>query len=175
MVLEHNRRSTWTCSLSIQMEFISKRSSGSRSIGIGWEDIILPGIKDRHRCVDSRNVGQSEWDQQLGKIECVVSLYDMRRWKWDDVYLLQGLPKIYTQYNSVHLPLLLYHRIPTVAPSGCTWRPGSRNCGDALGDRDQVNSEMRFEAVMERVWRCTWRQRSIEIGGVLGGGWRGGD
>jgi hypothetical protein len=29
--------------------------------------------------------------------------------------------------------------------------------GDALGGRDQVNSEMHLEAVMERVGRYTWR------------------
>jgi len=26
-----------------------------------------------------------------------------------------------------------------------------------------------MEAVIERVWRCTWRQESSEIGGTLGG------
>jgi len=29
---------------------------------------------------------------------------------------------------------------------------------------------MHLEVVIERVWRCTWRPRSIKIGGVLGGG-----
>jgi len=32
---------------------------------------------------------------------------------------------------------------------------------------------MHLQAVIERVWRCTWRRWSIEIGGVLGGGWSG--
>jgi len=37
-----------------------------------------------------------------------------------------------------------------------------------------VNSEMHWEAVIERVWRCTCRLRSSEIGGVLGSGRFGG-
>jgi len=32
-----------------------------------------------------------------------------------------------------------------------------------------VNSEMHLEAVIERVWRCTWRLRSSELRDVLGG------
>jgi len=28
-----------------------------------------------------------------------------------------------------------------------------------------VNSEMHMEAVIERVWRCTWRPSSSEFGG----------
>jgi len=37
-----------------------------------------------------------------------------------------------------------------------------------------VNSEMHSEGVTERVWRCTCRVCSSEIGGVLGGGRFGG-
>jgi len=40
---------------------------------------------------------------------------------------------------------------------------------DALGDGDWVNSEMHLEAVIERVWRCTWRLRSSELRDALGG------
>jgi hypothetical protein len=32
-----------------------------------------------------------------------------------------------------------------------------------------VNSEMRCEAVIERVWRCNWRPRSSEFGDRFGG------
>ena len=32
-----------------------------------------------------------------------------------------------------------------------------------------MNSEMHFEAVIERVWRCTWRPRSSELRAALGG------
>ena len=40
---------------------------------------------------------------------------------------------------------------------------------DALRDRYWVNSEMHLEAVIERVWRCTWRLRSSELRDALGG------
>jgi hypothetical protein len=32
-----------------------------------------------------------------------------------------------------------------------------------------VNSEMHFEAVIERVWRCNWRPRSSELRAALAG------
>jgi len=48
------------------------------------------------------------------------------------------------------------------------------NSEDALGGRDRVNSEMHSEAVTERVWRCTCRLSSSEIAVVLGGGRFGG-
>jgi len=32
-----------------------------------------------------------------------------------------------------------------------------------------VNSEMHFEAVIERVWRCNWRPRLSELRDTLGG------
>jgi len=57
----------------------------------------------------------------------------------------------------------------------CTWRPWLSEFGDALGGRDRVNSEMHLEAVIERVGRYTWRPWSNKIGGVLGGGWSGSD
>jgi len=50
-----------------------------------WEDMILPSHEDPRNFVD---LGQSEWDQKFGKIECEFSLYDNKRWKWDDVNLL---------------------------------------------------------------------------------------
>jgi len=32
-----------------------------------------------------------------------------------------------------------------------------------------VNSEMHFEVVIKRVWRCNWRSRLSELGDALGG------
>jgi len=32
-----------------------------------------------------------------------------------------------------------------------------------------VNSEMHFQAVIERVWRCNWRPRMSELRDALGG------
>jgi len=40
-----------------------------------------------------------------------------------------------------------------------------------LGGRDRAS----LEAVIKRVWRCSWRLSSSNIGGVLGGGLSGGD
>jgi len=147
MVLEHNCRSTWTrpfrelrdaplgarsqrsppstlrhTSCDIQMEFITSSSSGSRSIWIRWEDMMRPATEDPNNCVHLRNLGQSEWGQKLGKIECVFSLYDMMGWKWDDVYLLRGLPNIYSP-SLCPPPLHMYHSTTTITPWRYTWRP----------------------------------------------------
>jgi len=115
----------------------------SRSVG-RWEDMILPGREDPRNCMD---LGQSEWDQKFGKIECEFSLYDKRRWKWDDVYLLQGLPNIYSP-SLCPPPLPLYLRITAVAPWRCTW-------SSVFG--------MLLETVIEWTQRCTWRPRSSEL------------
>jgi hypothetical protein len=85
----------------------------SRSVG-RWEDIILPGREDLHNCVDPRNLGKSKWHQKLGKIECVFSLYDEMRWKWDALYLAWHLPNIYSA-SLILPPLPLYFRTPTIA------------------------------------------------------------
>jgi len=85
----------------------------SRSVG-RWEDMILPGREDPRNCVDPRNLGKSEWNQKLGKIECVFSLYDKMRWKRDAFYLPRGLPNIYS-VSLIPPPLPLYLRTPTVA------------------------------------------------------------
>ena len=87
----------------------------SRSVERRWEDMMLHGRKDPCNCADQRNLRKSEWDQKLGKIECVFSLYDKMRWKWDAVYLPRGLPNIYSS-SLIPPPLPLYLRTPTVAP-----------------------------------------------------------
>jgi len=173
-------------------------SSRLRSVGIGWEDMILAGIEDPHDWVDAWNLELSEWDPTLGKIECVFLLYDTMKWKWDDVYLLRGLPNIYS-LSLWPPPLPLDLCTTTIARSRCTWRPWSSVYADSLGDWDRVNSEMHLQTEIERVWRCTltprdwvncekhfeaviervgrytWRPRSNKIGGVTGGGWFGSD
>jgi len=122
----------------------------SRSIG-RWEDMILPGRED------PRNLGQSEWDQKFGKIECEFSLYDKRRWKWDDVYLLRGLPNIYS-LSLCPPPLPLYLWI-------CTWRLRSSELRDALGGCDRGSLEMHLEAMLVR----TWRPKTSQFGDTLAG------
>jgi len=36
--------------------------------------MILPGREDSPNCMDLRNRGKSEWDQKMGKIECVFRI-----------------------------------------------------------------------------------------------------
>jgi len=50
-----------------------------------------------------------------------------------------------------------------------TWRPKSRDFGDALGGRDRSSLEMHLEAEMVWTQRCTWRPWSSEFGDALGG------
>jgi len=38
-----------------------------------------------------------------------------------------------------------------------------------VGGRDGVNSEMHMEAMIDRVWRYSWRPRSSKFGDALGG------
>jgi len=119
-------------------------TSSSRQVG-RWEDMRLPGRED------PRNLGQSEWDQKLGKIECEYSLYDRRRWKWDGVYLLRGLLITYSP-SLCPPPLPLYHRTTAVAPCRCTW---------------SSLFEMHFETEIEATRWCTWRLGSSEFGDAL--------
>jgi len=41
--------------------------------------MILPGHKVACICAEPQNLGKSELDHKLGKIECVFSLYDNMR------------------------------------------------------------------------------------------------
>jgi len=69
------------------------------------------------------------------------------------------------------LPITLYTSVTPVSPyNRC---PSLKMClikhvWDALGDGDQVNSEMPLEAVIEWVWICTWGLRSSEHRDALG-------
>jgi len=62
---------------SLSLHAMIKSQPGSRSRGWGWEVMILPGHEDSRNCVDPRNRGKSEWDQKMGKIECV---FRIMRW-----------------------------------------------------------------------------------------------
>jgi len=71
--------------------------------------------------------------------------------------IYSGVSRIYTPRRSFHL---CYPCIPVHPPS---------LLNDTLGGRDRASLEMRFEAVIDRVWRCTWRLRSTELRDALGG------
>jgi len=59
---------------SVSLHAMMKSQPGSRSVGWGWEDMILTGHKDPRNCVDPRNHRKSEWDQERGKTECVFRI-----------------------------------------------------------------------------------------------------
>jgi len=141
----------------------------------------IAGCKDPRNCADPWNLGKSEWDQKLGKIEFVFSLYDKMRWKWDAVnHSTPGSPEHIlrvTHSTSVtpvfpysHCrPLTIYLEAEIEWTERCTWRPWSIKFGDSLGGRGRVNSDMHFEGVIERVWRCNWRSRLSEVRDTLRG------
>ena len=145
-------------SRDIQTKFMWNSGSCSRHVGIGREDIIRPSNED------PRNLGLSEWDQQLGKMDYEFSLYDEMRWKWDNVYLLRGLPNKYSP-SLCPPPWPLYLRTPAVASWRCAWRLWSSEFGDAPGGRDRASLEIHLEAVMEQEWRCTWSPWLCELRG----------
>jgi len=141
----------------------------SRSVG-SWEDMILPGSEDPRNCADPRNLGQSEWDQKLGKIECEFSLYDK-------MSIDSGVCRIYTTRHSVHLrypcisvqpPSLLEHVLDR-ACLRCTWRRRSSELRDALGGRHWASLDMHLETEIEWTQRCTWRHRWSELRDAFGG------
>jgi hypothetical protein len=124
--------------------------------------LILPDVDDLSNCVNAHS-GQSEWDKKVWKIECVFSSYDKMRWKWDDVYLLQGLPNIYSP-SRYPPPLPVHFPTPAVAPSRCTLRLCSSEFWDALGGCDNAT----LEAVIECIWRFPCMQWSSEHRDALG-------
>jgi len=59
---------------SLSLHAMIQSQPGSRSVGWGWEDMILPSREDPHNGVDPRNHRKSEWYQKMGKIECVFGM-----------------------------------------------------------------------------------------------------
>jgi len=43
--------------------------------------MILTGVENQHNWVYAQHLGQSKRDQNLGKIECVFSMYDTMGWR----------------------------------------------------------------------------------------------
>ena len=85
VVSSWDTRTMWTyaakiCQLShrtyhgMQWEFVRKSDSSSRSVGRAWEEMTgYPAVKNHTNCVDLRNLGKSQWDQELGKIEFITA------------------------------------------------------------------------------------------------------
>jgi len=92
--------------VAYQKKFVRRSGSGLWRAGRGWEDVILPG------CEDPWNFGTSEWDQKMGKIECVICC--MIRWsEMRSIY--PGVFQIYTPCGTAHI---CFHSI-----SGHSCRP----------------------------------------------------
>ena len=94
---------------AFKKEFLRKSCSSSRSIGRGWENMMLPSREDPGNCVVPRHPRKSEWDQKLGKLNCVI--HSIIRWyKMWSIY--PGVSSIYTphcigdiQYPSISICL----------------------------------------------------------------------
>ena len=87
----------------------------SRKIMRGYDTTWRLG--STHLCGSTRSLRRSEWDQKMGKIECVIRC--IMRWdtRCDASNLMRGLPNIY--FLSLHpSPLPLYpHTPPSPSPS----------------------------------------------------------
>jgi len=64
----------------------------------------------------------------------------------------------------VYIELPIYTRYISTGCMRCL-----RTSQGALEDDNRVNSEIHSEAVIEWVWRCTWRPKSSELRDALGG------
>jgi len=95
----------------------------------------------------------------------------MIRWDGDEMMCknFRGLPNIYSPSLCLP-PLPLYFCTPAITP----WRWTRRSWWSVSGGHDQMCLEihleteiewtqMHLEAVIERVWRCTWRLRSSQL------------
>jgi len=137
--------------------------------------------KDPRNCADPRNLAKSEWDQKLGNIECVFSLYDKMRWKCDAAYpSTPGSPEYIlrvahsTSVTSVspytdRRFLTIYLRAMIELVWRCTWRPRLSKLRAALGGLDWASLKMHLEAEIEWTESCTRRLWSREFGDALGG------
>jgi len=138
----------------------------SRSVGRRWEDMILPGCEDPRNCVDPptervRPKGGKDrvcifvvWQDEM-KMRCCLSTPGSPKYILRVAHSTSVTPvSPYTHHRSFHV------RISVHPPS---------LLNDILGVRDRSSLEMHWEAVIERVWRCTWRPRWSELRDALGG------
>jgi hypothetical protein len=71
---------------------------------------------------------------------------------------------VFSLYSHLYIYVSIYIRYIWTG-----WRRWFREIRGAPEDDDRVNSEIHLEAVIEQVWRCTWRPRSSELRDALGG------
>ena len=117
--------------MTFQKKCVRKSSSGSRSIGKGWEARILSS------CENPRSVRKSEWDEKMRKIYCFISCI----MGWDDMryetsyrmryklfimgspeYILPVTPSISATPVSLYTPVTQSVSIISVSPySSRSW------------------------------------------------------
>ena len=196
MVVEHHWRSTWRCPLRDSSDAPLGGCCGETTEQHGSVPTNnIPAHLSRHpngipvkepfylnEC--TKMVRRYDTTHAWGSTQLCESTKSRKEWvrpilekdrvcifvvlRWDDVYLPCDLPNIYSPLLSPP-PSPQDLRTPGVDLQQCTWRPWSSGFGDVIGDWDWVNSEMQWEAVIERVWTCTWRPRLSELRDALGG------
>jgi len=67
---------------SLSLHAMIKSQPGLRSVGWGWEDMILPSREDPRNCVDPQNRRKRKWDQKMGKIECAFHISAICKMVW---------------------------------------------------------------------------------------------
>jgi len=140
----------------------------SRSVGRRWVDMILPGREDPHNCVDP-------WKErvipEVGNVRVCILIVWQDEMKMRSCLSTPGSPEYilhvahctsvyplspYTHHHSFHL------RYPCISV-----HPTSL-LNDILGASGRSSVEMHWEAVIQWVWRYTWRPWSIGFGNALG-------
>jgi len=134
--------------------------------------MVVPGAKDPCNCMHTPILGLSKCDQKLGKVECVFSLYNEMRWKWDDVYVLPGSVKyiLPVTMSSSGTPESPYIRRRSLLYLEAVINHGWRVCSSMFGCQNQSSVGMHMETGIRRtrmllgggielVWRCPWRLR----------------
>jgi len=111
----------------------------SRSIERRWEDMILPSREDPHNCVDPRS------ETKVGKDR--VCIFDV----WQDEMKMRC--SLSTPGSPEYI-LRIAHSTSVTPVSPYT---------------HLRSFTMYLEAMIELVWRCTWRPRSSELRDALGG------
>jgi len=155
MVVEHDRRSIWRRPLRAQTEFMRKNGSSSRSLGRKWEDMILPGHENPRNCVDPDGMKMRWCLSTPGSPKYVLPVALSTSVTPVSPYTRRRLVTIYLE--------AVIERVER-----CTWRPRSSELRDALGGRDQANTEMLLEARIEWTQRYTPRPWSSKFGDAPG-------
>jgi len=114
----------------------------SRSVGRRWQDMILPGREDPRNCVDPR---KERVRPKVGQDRVCIFIVWQDEMKMRCCLSTPGSPKYI---------LRVAHSTSVTTVSTYTHRH---------------SLAIYLEAVIDRVWRCTWRPRSSELRDAQGG------